>query len=547
MPILLYYLFILKRLFLLSIISGVLFSFSWPPYGSPVFIFFALVPLLLLEDEVSSAPLRYSRWFFFLLCFFAFLIWNIVAVHWIYYSTLVGALLTIFFNTLFYTLIFISYYWVKKQIGQSLSYFYLLFIWISFERFHLYWDLSFPWLNLGNVFSSKIAWIQWYEYTGSFGGSLWVLFVNIFLFDIYKNYNMYVLQKTIFRRGILLLVSIFLPITLSYIILKRTLLPAENVEIVVVQPNIDPYSEKYGQTNESFLQHLEELVKNEVSLSTHYIIAPETFFVQGGGVDLSYFSESMFYKKVLDFLKKYPNTYFLSGIMFNSKYYTYQRPTLTANKIQEKVWYDFYNSSFQIKNEDSLQIYHKSKLVPAVEILPFEKVIKTLLGDVLIDFGGINSSLATQKERTVFFNKTLNESTASVICYEAAYGEFVTKFVKNGAAFLSVITNEGWWGKSIGHEQLIQFSQLRAVETRRYIARSANTGISAFINLKGEIYAYLPYGTKGILKDKIALSNKKTFYVKNGDYIAKASVGFSCIFLLLSLINLALKKIKYGT
>jgi len=189
---------------------------------------------------------------------------------------------------------------------------------------------------------------------------LWVLFVNIFLFDICKNYKLYILQKTIFKKGILLLLSICLPIALSYIILKTTSLPEENVEIIVIQPNIDPYSDKYNQTNMSFLQQVEDFVKNEITSETRYIITPETFFAQGGGINLAYFKESSFYEKMLDFLKKYPNTYFLSGVMFHNKYYMEQQPTPTANKIQEKVWYDFYNSSFQIKNEDSLQIYHKS-------------------------------------------------------------------------------------------------------------------------------------------------------------------------------------------
>jgi len=177
----------------------------------------------------------------------------------------------------------------------------------------------------------------------------------------------------------------------------------------------------------------------------------------------------------------------------------------------------------------------------------YKYIINQVLGNVLIDFGGINHSLATQKERTVFYNKILKGSTAPIICYEAAYGEYITKFVKNGAAFLSIITNEGWWGKSIAHEQLLQFSQLRAIETRRYIARSANTGVSAFINSKGKVYKYLPYGKKGILKNKIAFSNKKTFYVKHGDYIAKVAIGISMLLFLLSIINRILKKNKYGT
>ena len=91
-------------------------------------------------------------------------------------------LFAILVNSLLMTIVFSFYKIVSQKINSKLSLLFLVSLWISFEKFHLNWDFSWPWLNLGNVFSEKTSWIQWYEYTGSFGGTLWVLAINIFIY-----------------------------------------------------------------------------------------------------------------------------------------------------------------------------------------------------------------------------------------------------------------------------------------------------------------------------------------------------------------------------
>jgi apolipoprotein N-acyltransferase len=116
---------------------------------------------------------------------------------------------------------------------------------------------------------------------------------------------------------------------------------------------------------------------------------------------------------------------------------------------------------------------------------------------------------------------------APVICYESVYGAFVTEYIKEGAQFLAVMTNDAWWGNTPGHKQLLSYTRLRAIETRRPVARSANTGISAFINAFGEIEQTLDYETKGFLEGEVRPQNKLTYYVRAGDFIARLALGIS--------------------
>jgi len=157
--------------------------------------------------------------------------------------------------------------------------------------------------------------------------------------------------------------------------------------------------------------------------------------------------------------------------------------------------------------------------------MPFRDVIKPLLGDFIINLGGTVGTHVTQDERSIFTNNKFNISTAPIICYESVYGEFVTGFVQNGANILSVITNDGWWQNSQGHKQHLSFSRMRAIENRRSVARSANTGTSAFVNQRGDIIKSLGYEKRGSLSAVIKSSDAElTIYTQFGDYIARIAI-----------------------
>jgi apolipoprotein N-acyltransferase len=154
----------------------------------------------------------------------------------------------------------------------------------------------------------------------------------------------------------------------------------------------------------------------------------------------------------------------------------------------------------------------------------------------MIDLGGTVAHKKTQAGRSVFTSST-GITTGPVICYESVYGEFVTDYVKEGAQFLSVVTNDAWWGDTQGYKQHLSFSRLRAIENRRWVARSANTGISTIINDRGQLQDHLEYSQTGAILGKVELSNDLTFYTIHGDYIARVATLLGGMILIFSLVR----------
>ncbi|GAA4107357.1 apolipoprotein N-acyltransferase [Aquimarina addita] len=512
---------------LLAISAGLLLSIGWPTYGFPLTLFFGFVPLLITEYRIRNNTYHKSQVFGF--SFLTFFIWNMITTWWIYNSTPFGMWFAEIVNSLLMALVFLTYHIVARRATFTVSSIFLICIWMSFEYLHLHWEFSWPWLNLGNGFAHFTSWIQWYEYTGTFGGSLWILIVNI---GVYKSLLLYlehkntsVLYRAALRNGLIILI----PILISYLILSTYEEDGKNVEVLILQPNINPYTEKYNTTDDRVGELLTSLITKEITQNTDFIIAPETVFADNNR--LKNFQYSMAKKTAELVLSQYPKTNFLSGISLVDVFKDPAKVHPQTNLHQRGFFYDNYNSAFLVRPDGSNELYHKSKLVVGVENFPYQSVLQPILGDAMIDLGGTVSKKTTQSDREVFFSKD-SLGAAPIICYESIYGEFVTGYVRNKADFLAIITNDAWWGKTQGHQQHLAYAKFRAIETRRSIARSANTGISAIINQTGNIVSTLDYEEQGVLKETLKTNDKITFYVMAGDYIARVSI-FLMIFIFL--------------
>ena len=525
----------MKKNFFLAILSGSLLAASWVTYGITPLIFIAFVPLLLADSHIRS-HYKHTKRKIFILSYIAFLIWNIVSTWWIWNSTQVGAVLAISINSLLMTLTFLLYHLVAKRSTQKLSLIFLVAIWLSFEKFHLWWDISWPWLNLGNVFSEKITWIQWYEYTGAFGGSLWVWLLNIIFYIAAKNYltdkNRALLAK---RVGIAML-FFAIPVVISYYsYINYSEKGLKTADVVVLQPNIDPYEEKYQFSNESTSEAISYFLLDKLDHKVNFIITPETMLSRNILIDE--LANSAPVNTLKNLFLAFPQVNWVVGVSLLKFIEDKKDVTAQSNYLAEqKIWYNDYNSAFLLNYDyfrsDTLPLYHKSKLVVAVENFPYQHLLKPILGDMLINLGGTVALKTTQSERSVFTGRETFGKAAPIICYETVYGEFVTDYIKKGANFLAILTNDAWWGDTQGYKQLLSYTRLRAIETRRSVARSANTGISAFINGRGDILKALPYRDFNTLRCTIALNEKVTFYVRMGDYIARIA-GFLAFFIFL--------------
>ncbi len=521
---------------LLALSSGLLLAAGWPTYGFPLFLFFGFVPLLLATHQLRISNFKRRGWKVFGLAYITFFIFNIITTWWLYYSTGFGMWFAVLANSLLMAIVWQLFYVVSKKHNTKISLIFLASIWMLFEQLHLHWDFAWPWLNLGNGFATFTQWIQWYEYTGTFGGTLWIWIGNFIIFSAILNFFKFKRSWSIYKGAIQFILLLGIPIGFSYYLLSNYIEKENPVEVVLLQPNIDPYTEKYNTTNERIADLMFADADKALTPTTEFLIAPETALAEGSGVDLRTIEYSPEKIKAKKFLQNYPNLNYLTGVQFFRLYRKEENIISTSNYIGEDrmgnpMWADFFNSAIMLNQEANTQIYHKSKLVVGVENFPYQNLLKPILGDVMLDLGGTVSMKSVQKERGIFTGMD-GTKVAPIICYESVFGEYVTGYVNKGADFLAIITNDAWWQDTQGHKQHLNYARLRAIETRRSIARSANTGISAIINQKGEIEKKLEYGKRGAVSGKLNKNDKVTFYVKHGDYLPRMAI-FPALFIFL--------------
>ena len=524
------------HLLLLTSLSGLILSLGWPANGFAPLLFIGFVPLLLVENYFWESRADNSRFSIFWYSFLSFVLWNILTTYWIYNSTLVGAIAAIFLNSLFMSIVFTLFHITRRNLKPGMySYLALITYWISFEYVHLHWDLNWPWLNLGNGFANFHKWIQWYEFTGTFGGSLWILLVNILLFVAIKeffktNKN----GRSFYTAFISALLLIILPLGASLSIYSNSTETKSPVSVVVVQPNIDPYKEQYDLAPKLILNRILKLADEKTDSLTDFVVCPESAIQEYVWEDQIDLSESAHILK--DFVTRHKHASMVIGISSRKLFMPGEAISPTARKFTDvDKFYDSYNTALYYDISGNIQRYHKSKLTPGVEMMPYPRFFK-FTEKYAIDLGGTVGSLGTDPERLPF-KAAKGLKIAPAICYESAYGEFLAGFVRNGANAIFIITNDGWWGNSPGHRQHFLFSVLRAIETRRSIARSANTGTSAFIDQRGDISQATAYWVPAVIKQTINTNDRLTFYVRYGDYIARISLLAAALILLLTISN----------
>jgi apolipoprotein N-acyltransferase len=312
-------------------------------------------------------------------------------------------------------------------------------------------------------------------------------------------------------------------------------------KVLIIQPNIDPYSETHdvGALNNKLNKFI-RLAETHMQKDISYIVGPETVFEQNWNEEkLSNYPAI----QVLKGLTHYGiNTSLVIGASTYRFYNDKQKPTQTAHKTRDGEYYDGYNTALFIDSSEKLQTYHKSILVPGVEKMPFRKYLK-FLDDFVINMGGTTGSLGIQPEPTNFVAKN-GDRIAPAICYESVFGGYLTQFIRKGAQVIFIITNDGWWKNTPGYEQHFSFARLRAIEMRRSIVRSANTGISGIINQRGDIVTSGKWWVEEALTGEVNFNDKITFYARYGDYMGRISALISILFLLTVITGKIVKRQK---
>jgi apolipoprotein N-acyltransferase len=325
---------------------------------------------------------------------------------------------------------------------------------------------------------------------------------------------------------------IIVPMIISVVMYNRYTEKINPVDVVVVQPNIDPYNEEYNLDPMVVTERMLALAAEKSDSLTDFAVFPESAIQEYVFEDKIERSPSI--ARIRKFNRSYSRMNVITGISTRKIFLPGEPLSTSARKfIDSDMYYDSYNTALFIAHDSTLQLYHKSKLTPGVELMPYLDVFP-FIKKFAIDLGGTTGSLGVNPDQTPFVisNKL---KVAPCICYESVYGEFMNRFIQNGANVIFVITNDGWWGNTPGHRQHMLFSVIRAIETRRSIARSANTGISCFINQRGDISQRTTYWVPAAIRQKINANDKITFYVKHGDYIGRFFLLLAALFGLLTI------------
>jgi len=504
----------------ICLLTSVLLALSFPPFPAGALVPIALA--LFLNHITKQGPQAAFR-----LGYITGLIWALFTLFWIATNTLAGAVVTITVTPLQYAVV----WWLFNRIYQrneSLALWSFPILWVTAEYLRHFSDLRFNWMNIAYTQTYYLPFIQFMEWTGYLGIALLLGYIAIVLYQI-----LYRKQRLI-RNGIILSLLIILP--LIYGLIRMSDLGDEDfptITVGVVQPNVDPFKKWDREFQDSTFNILKNSTYKLSQDDPELVVWPETatpFYLRH---KQNYLSQV---HQMVDSL----GIYLITG-------------TPDVEFVNEDE-YITYNSAFFFEpHKLSFESYNKIALVPAAESMPFKNTLTFLRK---IDVGG--GDFFSGKQFTVFtmhrsiFEQFENENVtiadslensevkvSSIICFDSVFPHLVRQFVKNGARILTIITNDGWFGNTSGPYQHAQYAVFRAVENRVSIARSANTGISFFIDPTGKKHKMIGLHERDVISYDLPITKEVTFYTRRGDWL-----GTFCLIISISIIFYAFLKGK---
>ena len=531
-----------RNRYLLAILSGVLLGLAFPPTGleGGWLAFVAFVPLLFaLEDGT-----RFRQAFG--VCWVAMFVLGLVANYWVggWKSMsevdpflMVGGVLLAIVHPFFLVVPWLLYDVVRRRVGKTAALYSLPIFQAGFEYAHSFGDLAYPWLNLYNTQTYNLSYVQFIEFTGPYLLSIIIVLVNVELFQLLRarqgGKGLWGLKGHIAT----LVVLIVAPYFYGSLAMRGHEASEASLRVTIVQPNIDPWAKWYNDAQRTLDTNFDatRTALKAANDSSDLVVWPETaitFYITSP-------AESYELGELYNFLA-HMNHPLLTGFPDRKTYVAGEDsiPPHAHYAGVDGVYYESWNAAMLI-HEDSngrmhREVYHKQKLVPLGEHIPFDEYFPFL--DKWFEWNvGIGSWNFGHGYEPLTMPLPAEHDTLRIsptICYESIYPSFVRRFVKRGANVLAIITNDGWWGRSPGPYQHEQFAVLRAIEDRRWIVRCANTGISAIFDDRGRTIKTLPIFVSGSITEQVPLIERKTLYVQCGDYIAIPSMFYGILVLM---------------
>lgn len=480
----------------LSVLSAILLSLSFPPFDASIL----QLPAILFLFRIAMITESKRQFIYF--TYPSLVLWNLLTTYWLMMATVGGGVAAILANALLMMIPLLLIRSVfRLEMNPILVSLLAASFWVGYEFMHHNWDLAWPWLTLGNGWSNLTGAIQYISVTGVWGISFWVVFTSALFFQYIEKQSRPVLQCA---------VLIFLAFPVFSIISLQTVQQIDNdpIDVVIIQPNSDSYSSYGGLSSlEALLDKLLRMSGDALTPKTDVVIWPEN------AIDSSLSLNNTYFNRIKDSLAVW-ETDLITGTGYVEYYNENNKPAVTRERT-DGTHYNVFNSAFHFNQDQSQDIYKKGRLVPIVERFPYVGFFQSLDRFGWVDWGTISGYGLGTSPSNFSINGTL---TPALICYDSVFPGWVREFVNEGADFLTIITNDGWWGDSNGHIQHFAYAKLRAIEHRRWIARAANNGISGIISPDGSVQVATEYWTEDAFSFTIYGSDRPTLYTTYGDW-----------------------------
>ena len=568
---------------ILSIVSAVLLSLAFPPLNLFPISFIALVPLNIIIYKSDKLRYYVISASIFVLAFFGYLLlW--VTSFMLKETEAIVSFLTLF--TILFFFFFLFYFpamLISGFISKRMPQFRFLAVAVVFtfmEYMRNVGYLGFPWGIIGYSQWNFSLFIQSADIFGVLGISFFIYFSNA----VIAHYLLIYAEKPNYKRPYIpalvlmssfLLIIIYGAIKINVEESKRTLQP--KTKMALIQKSFDPniywnsiytgepyrkgskgiqgFAEKFLLKPEKFkseekpdgvtqngtisVKRIAELARDASLSKPSLIVYPESVTLDSYGFYLSEYKESFDYGFASNSM--YPgvfNTYILYDMIRYTQTYHFLGTTIIKENTNEDAYnpYRYYNGIEFINDRGNvIGEYSKIKLVPGGESYPFQDnefllntfPFKNIINFMYSQFDKAGANRWDRGRSLTVFNHPNGYTFSGVICFESAFGNFVRKFVYNGAQTLAVITEDAW---SYSDESLLQhfyMSVFRAIENRRDIVHNGNSGVTGHISSTGKIISTLPFWKPDYMIANVALNNDITIYTRFGEWFVY--LCFICI------------------
>jgi len=584
------------------ILSGLLLVLSFPPFPFAFLIYFAFIPLLLVIDETPPRTFEDKFWGFFKAIlvlswrflslqfiwrfrekpwiyrwhiishnaevfrytYTAFVIWNVGCCYWLLFTGMesgnmsepfvyfAAGLVALLLNPFLMSLPVYFYTKVRDASRGWLGGLGFVSFWVAYEWLHYHWDLAWPWLTLGHSMSFYPLAVQYAEFTGVLGISAHILLVNMLLY--YAIRAMRHARWAGWLLGILASMVVAAPFALNFYLLnpeREVFQPSGQLNVRLIQPNISSIRKQQTQPIEEQVELFVKLSRQQGLDSVDLLVLPEKALYKPVFVNCLHLRGATL---PLVELVQLDTVSLLTGavelrylppegeVPLTARPYAPHPMTRLPCYPQQAGYIARYNSAFLLNPTGTLSSSaQKSRLVPMAEQLPFVGALQRMLapnarpGWLADDFTPADSL------RLLYVKDSI--PLAPLICYESLFAAHSRKLVQAGGRLLVVLTDDGFWKVSASQIQHAHFARLRAIESRRTLLRAANTGISCYIDVWGNMPLATGLDEMGVLDVRVPLYEAETFYVKEGDYVGTYSALLAAGMLLLVLLRWSIRQL----